>query len=25
VVRRIRDDIDLRVQQLLTELTPASA
>src|ERR671913_422398 len=25
VVRRIRDDIDLRVQQLLTELAPASA
>jgi hypothetical protein len=25
VVRRIRDDIDTRVQQLLTELVPASA
>jgi arsenate reductase len=25
VVRRIRDDIDARVQQLLTELAPASA
>ena len=25
VVRRIRDDIDARVQQLLAELVPASA
>ena len=25
VVRRIRDDIDARVQELLTELVPASA
>jgi arsenate reductase len=25
VVRRIRDDFDSRVQQLLTELVPASA
>jgi arsenate reductase (thioredoxin) len=25
VVRRIRDDIDARVQQLLNELVPASA
>jgi hypothetical protein len=25
VVRRIRDDIDIRVQQLLAELVPARA